>query len=174
MGISGPKTRVTVNSPACSEHAPANENRKATTTRNAIKFIEGTLGEDRRTAKPLVIEASFWATEPGVTSTITCGVDRRSTVPGPADFLLRGCSAVLRRQWPWAIWRQTFSEPWHALTHSFMIWSSCPSHAAAQSRQASAHAWWAYLPNGLLRAINVAVSTQNAWQSIAAWCDLAW
>jgi hypothetical protein len=72
------------------------------------------------------------------------------------------------------IWRQTFSQSRHALTHSFIISASCPSHAAAQSRHASAQAWWAYFAIGLLRAIKVAASVQNAWQSIVASCDLAW
>src|SRR5207249_4564373 len=62
------------------------------------------------------------------------------------------------------IWRQTFSHSRHALTHSFMISSWCPSHAAAQSRQASAHAWWRWDAIGLLRAISAAMSVQKSWQ----------
>ena len=66
--------------------------------------------------------------------------------PDPAKAGHLGRRSAWPNQWvPPAIWRQTFSHSWHALTHSFMISSCCPSHAAAQSRQASAHARWAYL-----------------------------
>src|SRR5271170_3468877 len=73
-----------------------------------------------------------------------------------------------------AVCRHTFSQSRHALTHSIMISAVCPSHAAAQSRHASAHASWAYFAMGLLRGIREEVSVQNALQSIVASWDLAW
>ena len=87
VGTSGPKTRVTVSSPACSEKSPANRNRTARRTRIAIEFIEWTLGEERANSQQFVCEGPFWVTVPmRGKDFISVALTHDQPRPGPAHW----------------------------------------------------------------------------------------